>query len=61
MRAQERLAIYGGQRLSDAGKPEPAFYVGRANPSLFDFGFLSYGTRVSCGLGACVALLHSPN
>lgn len=51
MRAQERTVIHGGQRLLDSGKPEPEFYIDYVNAPVFDFGLLSCGTRVSCGLG----------
>lgn len=51
MGVQERIVIHGGQRLLDSGKHEPEFYVGCVNAPVFDFGLLSCGTRVSCGLG----------
>lgn len=46
------MALHGGQRLLDAGKPEAQFYSGLANAFIFDIGLLSCGTRVSCGLGS---------
>lgn len=54
------MALHGGQRLLDAGKPEAQFYSGLANAFIFDIGLLSCGQGFPVVWGPC-ALLHSPN